>query len=349
MANNYELPVPEFFDPDSLDTFWKVEYAQRARQARHWAEINDLQPAAQDTMRFGLLLIDVQNTFCLPDFELFVGGRSGMGAVDDNRRLCSFIYRNLGRITQITATMDTHIAEQIFHPAFLVDENGNHPEPNTQISAQEIRTGRWQVTPAVAEQLGKTPSEANRHLQYYADQLAEKEKYDLTIWPYHSMLGGVGHALVSALDEAIFFHSLARYSAPRHIIKGRQYWTEAYSAIGPEILVGPDGNQIAEKNRDILNWLKELDILAIAGQAKSHCVAWTISDLLDQIQSEDASLVSRIYLLEDCTSPVVVPDVVDFTEAANQAFERFSDAGMHRVRSTDPVNSWPGIAESLSS
>lgn len=42
-----------------------------------------------------LLLIDVQNTFCIPSFELFVGGQSGTGAVEDNRRLCEFIYRNL--------------------------------------------------------------------------------------------------------------------------------------------------------------------------------------------------------------------------------------------------------------
>lgn len=347
MANYSELQVPEFFDPGSLESFWKVEYAQRAEQARQWAEINSLQPAVQDSQRFGLLLIDVQNTFCLPDFELFVAGRSGMGAVDDNRRLGRFIYRNLSLITQITATMDTHIAEQIFHPAFLLDENGNHPGPNTQISAQDIRAGRWQVTPAVARQLGKSPSQADRYLLYYADQLAEKEKYDLTIWPYHAMLGGVGHALVSAVDEAIFFHSLARHSAPRHIIKGRSHWTEAYSAIGPEILADPDGNQIAEKNTEILNWLKELDMLAVAGQAKSHCVAWTLSDLLDQIDNEDPSLASKVYLLEDCTSPVVVPDVVDFTAAADEAFERFSAAGMNRVRSTDPVSSWPGVAERL--
>ena len=51
----------------------------------------------------------------------------------------------------------------------------------------------------------------------------------------------------------------------------------------------------------------------------------------------------RVYLLEDCTSPVVVPGVVDYTEDATSAFRRFSDAGMHVVRSTDPMEAWPGI------
>jgi nicotinamidase-related amidase len=45
----------------------------------------------------------------------------------------------------------------------------------------------------------------------------------------------------------------------------------------------------------------------IAGQAKSHCVAWTIDDLLTEIQSQDPSLAQKVYLLEDCSSPVVVP------------------------------------------
>ena len=40
-----------------------------------------------------LLLVDVQNTFCIPGYELFVGGQSGNGAVEDNMRLCQFIYR----------------------------------------------------------------------------------------------------------------------------------------------------------------------------------------------------------------------------------------------------------------
>jgi len=54
-----------------------------------------------DKTRICLLLIDVQNTFCIPGFELFVGGQSGSGAVDDNVRLCEFIYRNLGLISEL--------------------------------------------------------------------------------------------------------------------------------------------------------------------------------------------------------------------------------------------------------
>ena len=61
-------------------------------------------------VRVALVAVDVQNTFCLPEFEFYVGGRSGTGALDDNRRLVEFVYRNLGNITQIFPTLDTHQA-----------------------------------------------------------------------------------------------------------------------------------------------------------------------------------------------------------------------------------------------
>jgi nicotinamidase-related amidase len=48
-----------------------------------------------------------------------------------------------------------------------------------------------------------------------------------------------------------------------------------------------------------------------------------------------------VYLLDDCTSPVVVPGVVDYTDQADEAYRRFEQAGMHVVRSTDPMDSWP--------
>jgi hypothetical protein len=54
-----------------------------------------------------------------------------------------------------------------------------------------------------------------------------------------------------------------------------------------------------------------------------------------------------IYLLEDCASPVVIPEVVDFTDAAETAYQKFAKAGMHLVKSSDPIDSWPelGIEE----
>ena len=86
--------------------------------------------------------------------------------------------------------------------------------------------------------------------------------------------------------------------------------------------------------------LLDFDAVLIAGQAKSHCVAWTIDDLLNEIRDKEEALAQKVYLLEDCTSPVVVPGVVDFTAEADAAFARFAEAGMHLVKSTEPMEEW---------
>jgi nicotinamidase-related amidase len=163
------------------------------------------------------------------------------------------------------------------------------------------------------------------------------------IWPYHALLGGIGHALVAAVEEACFFHCLARKSQTGFEIKGGNPLVENYSVLKPEVLEGIDGRPVAQKNSRFLTKLLEFDVVIIAGQAKSHCVAWTIDDLLTEILAQDPDLARKVYLLEDCTSPVVVPGVIDFTAQADAAFARFAQAGMHVVRSTEPIEQWPGI------
>ena len=341
-----ELPLPAHFDPSLVGDVWRVPYEDRAREAPAWADEHGLGPAAEDAFRLCLLAVDVQNTFCIPDFELFVAGRSGKGAVDDNRRLCAFVYRNLGTITQIVPSLDTHHAMQVFHAIWLIDEYGNHPAPYTLVSAEDVDAGRWRMNPAVSEALGIDIDYADRHLAHYTRRLAESGKYDLTIWPYHAMLGGIGHALVSAVEEAVFFHGIARRSQPDFQVKGDNPLTEHYSILGPEVTEGPDGDRLASKNTGLIAKLLAFDAVAVAGQAKSHCVAWTIDDLLENDDLRER-LAERTYLLEDCTSPVVVPGVVDYTEDADAAFERYEAAGMHVVRSTDPIESWPGLAQQI--
>ena len=336
------LPLPPHFDPDRVGEVWRVPYEERAQEASSWAEEHDLGCAADDAFRLCVLAVDIQNTFCIPGFELFVAGRSGTGAVDDNRRLCDFLYRNLGEITQIFPSLDTHRAMQVFHAIWLVDDEGNHPAPYTLVSAPEVASGRWRANPAVADALGIDPGYAARHLVHYTRRLAEGGKYDLTIWPYHAMLGGIGHALVSAVEEAIFFHGLARFSNPEFQVKGGNPLTEHYSLLGPEVTEGPDGDQLGGKNTELIEKLLTFDAVVVAGQAKSHCLAWTIDDLLGDEDVRER-LAERTYLLEDCTSPVVVPGVVDYTDEADAAFERYAAAGMHVVRSTEPITSWPDL------
>ncbi|MDQ3672350.1 MAG: isochorismatase [Actinomycetota bacterium] len=331
-----ELPLPPHVDPQQVGEVWRVEYETRFAEATSWSAEHDIEPAATDSARVCLLLVDVQNTFCTPGFELFVGGRSGTGALDDNRRLCSFLYRNLAAITEIVVTMDTHQAFQIFHAPFLVDSDGRHPDPYALVTAEDVASGRWRVDPAAAR--AAELLDADEHLAAYVETLAAGGKYDLTVWPFHALLGGIGHALVSAVEEAVFFHAIARRSATRFELKGRNALTEHYSALGPEVLRGTHGEKLGERNVLLIEHLREFEAVIVAGQAKSHCVSWTVEDLLADVPE----IASRLYLLEDCSSAVVVPGAVDYTDDADSAFARFAGEGVHVVRSTDAMRTWPG-------
>ncbi len=338
-----ELPVPPHFDAEKVGEVWKVPYQKRALEADEWRKKHKVRRSKDDKFRISLVLVDVQNTFCIPDFELFVAGRSGRGAVEDNLRLSNFIYQNLGRLTQICPTLDTHQTMQIFHSIFLVNKRGEHPAPATLISVDDIKRGRWMFNTELCGPLEIDKKYGDKFLRHYAQKLEESGKYELTIWPYHAMLGGIGHALVSSIEEAVFFHSIVRFCQPDYQVKGNNPLTENYSVLSPEVMNDHEGNAIAYRNASFVQKLMKFDAVIIAGQAKSHCVAFTIDDLLKSIKMSDTALARRVYLLEDCMSPVVIPDVIDYTETADRAFHRFAQSGMNIVKSTTPLHEWPGI------
>ena len=337
------LSLPPHWSPERVGDVWRVDYAARFGDAERWRAQHSLQPAADDRFRIALVVVDMQNTFCSPGFELFVAGRSGTGALDDARRLSEFVYRNLDTVTQIVATLDTHQALQIFHRIMLVDEQGNHPEPFTLVTAADVETGRWRINPTAADGLGLDPDYAEQHLRYYTRSLEEGGKYNLTIWPYHAMLGGIGHALVSAVEEALFFHSSARQAPLDFQPKGDNPLTEHYSMLGPEVEFDLEGEPLGARNLPLIERLLRYDAVVIAGEAKSHCVAWTIEDLLSDPTVQERGLEEKVYLLEDCSSSVVVPGSVDYTDEADGHFARFAESGAHLVRSDEPLAEWPGV------
>lgn len=330
--------TPKHYDASKADQVYKINYQNLAEDALAYKNDNAITDAAIDKFKIALMPIDVQNTFCIPGFELFVGG-----APEDSKRLAEFIYANIGRISKIFPTMDTHKAMQIFHSIFFLDANGKHVSAGTMISSDDLINDTYTINPGVAASLGVSYTILRKHVIHYAQSLEKKGKDKLMIWPYHAMLGGIGHALVAIIEEAIFFHTVARNSESGTEIKGGNPLTENYSVLSPEVLDTFNGTAIAQRNASFIQKLLDYDMLIIAGQAKSHCVAWTIDDLLTDIMAKDPSLAKKVYLLEDCTSPVIIPGVIDFTDQANQAFEKFRNAGMHIVKSTDPIDQWPDV------
>lgn len=343
----YELNLPSFYSPDAVaDMKRYVDYHSVEAAALAARKSQGVKLAATDSLKIAVLPIDVQLTFCDPKGQLYVGGRTGTGAVDDSRRLAEFVYRNAGVITRIYPTLDTHKRIQIFHCAFWVDANGEQVPPYTIITLDDVLNGRWRANPRVAFSVFGTPN-AVAHLQAYAEhyvrKLTDDGKYPLMVWPYHAMLGGVEHALVPALHEAFFYHNALREAETLHETKGGNPLSENYAITHPEVLLDHRSKVVGHRNQKFIDKLFDYDMVIIAGQAKSHCVAWTIAGILEDIQKKDPALAKKIYLLEDCSSPVVTP-AIDFTDMADAAYAKFAQAGMHVVKSTTPISQWPGIA-----
>lgn len=338
------LPLPPSFAAAQARNYhYQADAATLATTAQDWRKQHNLTAAAADERRIHLLLIDVQKDFCFPEGSLYVGGRSGTGAVDDSQRIAEFIYRNLGALTDITTTMDTHLAFQIFFPQFWQDRNGAPMTAHAVISADQIASGEVKPNPAMAKWLcNGNYTWLCKQVEYYCRELEKAGKYQLYLWPPHCLLGSDGHALAGVVQAARLFHAYARTAQSTVEVKGGNPLTENYSVLRPEVLTRFDGGALAQRNTQFLHTLLASDAVIIGGQAASHCVKSTIDDLLAEIVSVDKTLAKKIYLLTDCMSAVAVPDgkggfVADFTDQATAALQRFADAGMNLIKSTDPL------------
>lgn len=320
-----QLGIPAFYDEAKIGDVYVERASAVADLATEYRDRVGIRPAGQDKFKIAAFGIDCQIGFCSPGASLFVPG-----AVEDTKRTLEWLYRNLDKITGLHFSMDTHRVFQIFHPAWWLDDKGKHPAPFTTITHDDIKRGSW------------TPIAHPRECLEYTERLESTGKYVLTIWPFHTLLGGISHALVPALMEAAIFHSVARRRQTHFETKGTHAMTENYSVLSPEVS-RLNGQTVGEFNAPFFKMLMEYDRIYVFGQAKSHCVLSTLNDIRDHIQATDPALADKIWILEDATSPVPpppldpLPPALNFPVVADRAFEEFKRAGMHIVKTTDPV------------
>lgn len=350
------LPLPSFFNPKNAGKWeYRPDHGALFQAAQEWRKQHGLVSAAADRKKIHMLPIDMQKDFCFTEGTLYVAGRSGTGAIDDSRRLAEFTYRNLDLISYITPTMDTHFAIQIFFRTYWLDEN-DQPLQWYDIVTGDLTimrlgkaVGKAKPNPAVAPVVAQgNYGWLLDHAKHYCSSLEKGGKYQLMIWPEHCILGSDGHTLVGIIQEMRMFHSYARNAQSGAEIKGGNPNTECYSVFGAEVRTQANGHPLAQKNVRLVQTLMEADYVIMPGQAASHCVKSSIADFLDEILAKDPKLAEKVYVLEDCMSAVTLADgkggfILDYTKDAEDALARFANAGMHVVKSTTPIENWPGI------
>jgi len=272
-------------------------------------------PTTSISTRTTLLLVDVQKDF-------HPGGSLAIPtANDDARRIVRLIETHGSKIDRIVATLDSHHKLHIAHPCFWVDgtatttdgnnnnNNNRHPPPFTIISAQDVKDGKWKPRANLALSLDKelttfdcaTNADGSLNLLEYAKEyttrLEAKGRFQLCIWPEHCLIGSDGHAIVNSVRKIMNDWSDATGGSVQFVMKGQNLLTEMYSALEADVPVSKE----TSFNQALQESLLQSDQLLVGGQAMSHCVNYTLRDIVDNWPQDKRK---NITLLTDCGSAV---------------------------------------------
>jgi len=256
-----------FFDGNSMQTSQQLEILQMS------------------SVRIALLAIDPQRDFMdYPDSALAVPG-----ALADTARLTAMIKRLGGRLDDITVTLDSHHLMHIANPMMWRNSQGERPKPFTQITVDDVANGVWRSFNPRLDKLQRN----------YVETLAKNGRYILMIWPPHCIIGTEGGTVQADLSKAILEWEDRENAIASFVTKGSNYATEHYSALQAEVV---DPNDVTTSlNVGLIQTLQQFDIVLLAGQALSHCVANTVRDIIDNF---GAANIEKLHLLRDCTSSV---------------------------------------------
>ncbi len=257
-----------------------------------------------------LLIIDPQVDFCSPSGSLYVPG-----ADEDCKRLTTMIKRVSNRVNDIHVTLDTHHYFDIAHPVFWKDSKGEHPAPFTLITPEDIDKGTWVTS---------IPSMQKRARDYIYS-LKDNNRYLLCIWPPHCLIGSGGAVVVPEVWDAFLEWETQKTAFVDYVTKGSNFWTEHYSAVQADVPDPDDpGTQL---NVQLIQMLQNVDIIAISGQARSHCLKHTITDIANNFGEEN---IKKFVFLEDTSS-----DVPGFENLGKSFVKDLSARGMQVMKSTD--------------
>ncbi len=350
-----EFSFPSFYDREDAFNPAVRTIAPRAimdEAVEYVKKYPGIKKSSSDSSKARMLVIDHQYDFSFEDGSLFVAGRSGRGAMNDSANTAEFIYRNIGLITSITPTLDTHHQFQVFYPSAHEFRDGSHPDTWYEPKAEQFASGELHASRMMADALGVTQDWLSKQWRHTGETLEKTGRYGMILWPEHCMEGSHGHQIAAAINDARIFHGFVRSVMNEPVVKGMNPFTENYSVFKPEVMTTWEGRKLhgVRKNDELLDRFSYgSDMVIVTGEASSHCLMWSVQDLLTEIFDvyEMPELAKNIYILEDCTSPVVVPNGPDHTNAANAAFDEFRNRGVNIVKSTDPIESWPGIAAQI--
>jgi nicotinamidase-related amidase len=255
--------------------------------------------------RIALMIIDPQNDFCSQIGALYV-----KGAEEDNERLGNFILENKNIIDQVFVTLDSHYIIDISHPKFWINQEGENPEAFTIIKAQDVIDGKFKPAYKMFYE-GVTLT--------YLETLENQGEFQHCIWPEHCISGTWGSAIDTLIAGCLREWTISGEDARfvNYITKGSHPMTEHFGAFRAQVAIA--GASETHINIKIVEMLQSFDVIYLAGQAKSHCIANTLKQIMDLAPN----IAKKFVILEDTMSPVV-----GFENLGDKIFEDAKEMGI---------------------
>lgn len=255
--------------------------------------------------KHALFIIDAQKDFCEPGRPMFVEG-----ADTDVKNIASFIMNYIDDIDYICVSLDSHQVIDISHPAFWQDANGNFPDPFTIITSSDVDSGKW------------SPRYYPKQAIDYLHKLEANGEFPHCIWPEHCLIGSDGAALADDISSALaaWCRKGNRYDA---VAKGTNPLTEHFGVIRANVEL-PNFPE-TQLNQNLIKTLESYQNVYLTGEAKSHCVANTLKQIMDF-----ESLAKKFVIMEDCMS-----NVKGFETLADPIYDKAKQMGIPFMNSID--------------
>ena len=207
-----------------------------------------------------------------------------------------------------------HKLFDVAHPIAWVDNNGNHPVPFTIIDDRGLNS--WKASKPGLQ----------KRFETYVNELKALGRNPLCVWLPHCLIGSPGSNVVESLFEAFSNWCLSKRLTINWVAKGSNPLTEHYSAVVADV---PDSNDPGTQlNINLIQLTETADTILLAGEAGSHCLKWTVTDIANNFGSE--SSIKKFVLLTDATSPVP-----GFESHYEQFVNELSVRGMQTATTTD--------------
>jgi nicotinamidase/pyrazinamidase len=215
------------------------------------------------------------------------------------------VRQHIAQLDGITVTLDSHASVAVERTTFWQTKSGEAVSPFTFITSADLKSGTF------------APRDRSKTLAVAAmlNQLAARGRPGLVVWPVHCVTGTWGHNIYSELAAELQSWEFSRQRAVIKALKGEYPLTEHFGVFEADAPVQEVAS--TQFNTSLAKALTDdVEVLFLAGQASSHCVASSFDQLASYMVKQTGSQ-PRLVILSDCMSPVT-----GFESAAKDFFER---------------------------